>query len=574
MNKYLFKSLDNKIYVMNSQLQPLFQQAIQAFQSGNFIKAEEVLQYFLNIKPTELDALHLLAIVYASQNKHDAAINYYKRASELNSGDPSILNNWGSSLNAIDQHVEAILVFKKALEIDPLAPEFHYNLANTLCDLKRYEEALSFYEQSIQLDPYCFQAHHNYGKALYDLKRFSEALIYYDRALLINPVFLDCLTNKGVALNELKRYDEALVHFDQALSLKPDYAEAWSNKGVTLNELKRHDEALVHFDQALSLKPDYAEAWLNKAVVDLFLKKYQTGWKNYDWRLKTKGFQFNRQFENLKLWDGSECKNLLITNEQGIGDIIFYASLFKDVKDTVINVTISTDVKLISILLRSFPEITFLDKNLSIDASLYDAQIALGSLPVVMNMNPNMASRKTAYLFDNEVTTKKIKNNLNSKKLLKCGVAWKSYNQNIGKNKSIQLSDLNDIFQVSGYEFINLQYGDTHQELKDYKQNYGLELTTIKGVDLFNDIDGLLSIIQACDLIVTTSNVNAHLAGALGKKTLLLVPYSAGRIWYWHEEEKSSWYPNITIYSQDQNFEWNSAIEKVVRQLKRQFPVK
>ena len=559
---------------MNSQLQPLFQQAIQAFQSGNFIKAEEVLQYFLNIKPTELDALHLLAIVYASQNKHDAAINYYKRASELNSGDPSILNNWGSSLNAIDQHVEAILVFKKALEIDPLAPEFHYNLANTLCDLKRYEEALSFYEQSIQLDPYCFQAHHNYGKALYDLKRFSEALIYYDRALLINPVFLDCLTNKGVALNELKRYDEALVHFDQALSLKPDYAEAWSNKGVTLNELKRHDEALVHFDQALSLKPDYAEAWLNKAVVDLFLKKYQTGWKNYDWRLKTKGFQFNRQFENLKLWDGSECKNLLITNEQGIGDIIFYASLFKDVKDTVINVTISTDVKLISILLRSFPEITFLDKNLSIDASLYDAQIALGSLPVVMNMNPNMASRKTAYLFDNEVTTKKIKNNLNSKKLLKCGVAWKSYNQNIGKNKSIQLSDLNDIFQVSGYEFINLQYGDTHQELKDYKQNYGLELTTIKGVDLFNDIDGLLSIIQACDLIVTTSNVNAHLAGALGKKTLLLVPYSAGRIWYWHEEEKSSWYPNITIYSQDQNFEWNSAIEKVVRQLKRQFPVK
>ena len=130
------------------------------------------------------------------------------------------------------------------------------------------------------------------------------------------------------------------------------------------------------------------------------------------------------------------------------------------------------------------------------------------------------------------------------------------------------LSDLNEILQVDDYEFINLQYGDTQQEIDDLERNFGVKLTKIDGIDLFNDIDGLLSIIQTCDLIVTTSNVTAHLAGALGKKTFLIVPYSAGRIWYWHEEATSSWYPSITLYSQSRNFEWNDAIKDIATILK------
>ncbi len=242
----------------------------------------------MNVKPTELDALHLLAIVYASQNKHNTALEWYKKVLDIIPDDTSALSNYASSLNAIGQNEEAILIFKKALEIDPLVPEFHYNLANTLCDLKRYSEALSFYEQSISLDPHYFQAHHNYGKALYDLKRYSEALIYYDRALLINPVFLDCLINKGAALNELKRYDEAIIHYDQALSLNPHYAEAWYNKGNTLYELKRYDESIAHFDKALRLKPDYVEAWSNKGVTLNELKRYDESIAHFDKALSLK----------------------------------------------------------------------------------------------------------------------------------------------------------------------------------------------------------------------------------------------------------------------------------------------
>jgi hypothetical protein len=187
-----------------------------------------------------------------------------------------------------------------------------------------------------------------------------------------------------------------------------------------------------------------------------------------------------------------------------------------------------------------------------------------------MNMNPVMTDRKVPYIVANDTLTKSLKNYPCPTKKLKCGVAWKSNNQMMGKDKSILLSDLNDIFQVDDYEFINLQYGDTQKEIEDLEKYYGVKLKSIEGIDLFNNIDGLLSIIQTCDFVVTTSNVTAHLAGALGKATYLLVPYSVGRIWYWHEEAISSWYPSISLYSQGENFEWSGAIKEIAFRLKNE----
>jgi tetratricopeptide (TPR) repeat protein len=339
---------------------------------------------------------------------------------------------------------------------------------------------------------------------------------------------------------------------------------------VTLRELNRYEEAITHYDKALSLEPDYAMARTNKGLLNLFLKKYQVGWEDYDWRLKMSNNSSRISEIALPVWTGSFCNHLLILPEQGVGDIIFYASILTIVKNRVENITIYIDGRLLPILSRSFPDIIFIDDNATLDVSLYDAKISYGSLPMIVNMNPGMVGRRVPYIFVNEVLTSSLKNALSLNKQLKCGVAWKSNDNKLAKDKSILLSDLNDIFQVGGYEFINLQYGDTQEEIKNLENNYGSKLTTIDGIDLFNNIDGLLSIIETCDLVVTTSNVTAHLSGALGKTTFLLVPYSVGRIWYWHEEMTSSWYPNISLYSQDKNFKWSDAIKDIASRLKNE----
>ena len=75
-------------------------------------------------------------------------------------------------------------------------------------------------------------------------------------------------------------------------------------------------------------------------------------------------------------------------------------------------------------------------------------------------------------------------------------------------------------------------------------------------------MDGLASLIQSCDFVITTSNVTAHIAGALGKKTFVLV--NPSMLWYWHDEDQSSWYPSVNIFQKKEYKNWSVAINSLV----------
>lgn len=555
---------------MNPQIGFLLDRALESLRSSNLESAEIYLKQALRLQSSNPHVLRLLGVISALRRDYIDALKYLNTSLKNFPKNPLALSNLGNVYLELEEYSNALDAYDKSLKIDSKYEEAWSNKGNALYGLKRFDEALVHHDRALSLKPGYAEAWSNKGNVLNELKRFDEAIAHYDRALSLNPNYAEGWYNKGNALTELKQCEEAMAYFDNAISLKQDYHEAWLSKGAALQELKRYDEAIAHFDRALTLKPDYAQAALNKATLNLYLKKYQAGWENYDWRLKTKDFQVKMAIEDLEVWSGSQCKHLLVFAEQGVGDIIFYASLLGIIKNKVGNITVVTDRRLTPILSRSFPEITFIDSSAPLDVASYDAQIPFASLPVILDMAPDMVGRSVPYLVDNDEFTKILQHRTRSSKQLKCGVAWKSNNNKLGKNKSVLLSELKEILRLDGYEFINLQYGDTREEIIDLEENNSAKLTTIDGIDLFNDIDGLLSIIQTCDLIVTTSNITAHLAGALGKKTLLLVPYSTGRIWYWHEEEISSWYPSITLYSQDQNFEWNGAIRDIASKLKNE----
>ena len=108
--------------------------------------------------------------------------------------------------------------------------------------------------------------------------------------------------------------------------------------------------------------------------------------------------------------------------------------------------------------------------------------------------------------------------------------------------------------------------------MKLLEAEHKVRIKNFSEVDLFNDVDSLCSLVDACDFVVTISNINAHVAGALGKKTFLLVPFSKGRHWYWHEKtSRSLWYPSVEIFSQTQTGDWTKSIneikEKIVEEI-------
>jgi predicted O-linked N-acetylglucosamine transferase (SPINDLY family) len=273
---------------MNPQLQLMLQQAIEAFQGGNFERAATILQRLIQVDAKNLPALHILGLIRASQANYKEAVHLLGRAARIHPNDASIQYNLAKALSDIGSDKESIPHHKKAVELAPHNPEAWLNYGKTESNLGRHENALIHYDKALSLEPHFVQALSNKSATLRELRRFEEALACAEKALAISPDLAEAWSNKGIALKGLKRYDEAITCYDKSLSIRPDDSEVMTNKGAILYELGQYEDAIIAYDQAISLKPDYHESWTNKGVALNKLGRYDEALTSYDQALKLK----------------------------------------------------------------------------------------------------------------------------------------------------------------------------------------------------------------------------------------------------------------------------------------------
>ncbi|NBU26557.1 MAG: hypothetical protein EBS39_13295, partial [Gammaproteobacteria bacterium] len=378
---------------------------------------------------------------------------------------------------------------------------------------------------------------------------------------------------RGNALHHMHRCEEAVSSFGEAIRAKPDYAEAFNNRGVTLQELRRFDEASVDFAQAIRLKPGYEEPFANRGRMRLSLRQFAGGFDDYRHRWDETGHSSDRQRTTLPPCRPDALRGrLLLWAEQGIGDEVFFAGLLPELLKRAVSVTLTADKRLHALLARSFPQLRLLERAVAMRASIddgYDVQAPIGDLGYLLGMDEaSIAASRTVYLKADERRREEMRTKLaalgGGRRV--CGIAWRSANKKFSEAKSIDLVKLRPLLETPDTVFINLQYGAVDAELEALHERTGLRVHRIEGLDVREDIDGLTALIDACDTVVTASNVTAHLAGAIGKRTAVLVPYSKGRLWYWHEgEERSLWYPSLRLFCQEGPVDWSRPIEDCAR---------
>jgi ADP-heptose:LPS heptosyltransferase len=77
-------------------------------------------------------------------------------------------------------------------------------------------------------------------------------------------------------------------------------------------------------------------------------------------------------------------------------------------------------------------------------------------------------------------------------------------------------------------------------------------------------LDGLAALIAACDIVVTVSNTTAHLAAALGKPALVMLPNNDSLLWYWHRDSHTTpWYPSVRLFRRSDTGRWEDVIDAV-----------
>ena len=129
------------------------------------------------------------------------------------------------------------------------------------------------------------------------------------------------------------------------------------------------------------------------------------------------------------------------------------------------------------------------------------------------------------------------------------------------------------ILNLKEVTFYNIQYTDVKNEIEQLYENEGIKINNVEGLDAYNDINGLVNFINGCDFTITVSNTNAHLSAALGKPTYLMLPYEAGKFWYWENEINGTnlWYPSVIKFRQNLIGEWSHPVNNLKKYLSENY---
>ena len=510
----------------------------------------------------------------------------YREALDLAPGRPSLLNNLAAVLREQQRFDEALAVSDQLLAVAADEARSWTTRAAIHAARGEHPAAVDDLEQALRIDPHDTSLRLLLGIRLIESGDHDRAVDEMRAVVAAMPGDVHALSQLAHALVHAFQPEEAIRCSDQALAIDNGHADAWLNRANAKLLLARYNEALPDYTQAQRLAPHSPLAFWNEALCRLLLGDFERGWALYGWGWATGARGAQRPRFAAPTWDGRNLDgDLLVWGEQGIGDQILFCSMLEELQPRVRQLMVATAPRLLPLLRRSMPGVQLIPGE-AVDAQLpVAAQAAMGDLggflrkrvedfparrPPYLRADAARAATLRARLLDRETQP--------GKKWL-VGLSWRSRNDQYGALKSLDPGQLAPLLALPGVLGVDLQYGDTAAERRALRDERGIEIAHCDDIDNYHDLDGLAALIEACDVVVTVSNTTAHLAGALGKPTLVLLPHALGRIWYWQEKnglqqdgrqgENSLWYPECRLLRQRQAGDWSAVVAQAVAEAEK-----
>ena len=598
-----------------------FGTALAHQRGGRAADAERVCREILSVDPGHAQTLHLLGLIEHQRGRSDEAIEHIRMAIMRDGRDPAFHHNLGNILRALDRLAEAINCYERALALAPASVDTLYNLGNTYQDLGQPERAAAYFERALRLNPEAIELHNNLGTALQDLGRLDEAIGCYRKALALRPDLVESLDNLagalqaqgkldeaqacyeralalrpnrveshiglGVVLRAQGRLEDAVARYQQALALSPDNPDAHNNLGIALVDLGRRAEAITHHEQALALQPgraelhynlgsalqrhglyaealacygralalnpDYAKAHLNRSLALLLTGELDEGWQEYEWRFAVN--VYDRKFDR-PLWSGEPLAgaSILIHAEQGFGDTLQFVRYIPAVAERGGRVVLEVPASLVRLArtVAGASEVVAAGDPLP----TFDCHCPLLSLPRVFKTNLATIPNAVPYLRVPAEASAGWAERIPTTSGLRVGVVWAG--TTVG---AIDLRLLQPLWEVDGVSWFSLQVGERSGDISS--------LGGVKIADLspwLADFAETAAAVCRLDLVISVDTSVAHLAGALGRPTWLLLRYPPE--WRWLlEREDSPWYPTARLFRQRKEGDWPCVAREVAAAL-------
>jgi tetratricopeptide (TPR) repeat protein len=567
---------------------------------GRFEAALDSFELAIAMVPGYADAHNNRGNVYIEMQRFDEALACYDTVVALGAASGETHFNRGRVLQGRDEEA-ALAAYGQAIGLDPRLAKAYNNRALILRRMKRLDEALRDYEMAISLQPDYQEAHIGAGNVLRDLKRHQDALACYDEALrhgerdaglldlrgmtlrelrrheealaaheealALDPALANAVQNRGNALRDLHRLDEALACFEHALRMEPDNPLAWVNQGAIQAAMGRYEDALASYGRALAIDPELAVAYWNRSLLHLEHGNFRDGWLDHEWRWKTPHFLNSPDIRDFDapLWLGREDiagKRILLYSEQGFGDVLQCARYVPLLAARGATVILETHGPLASLLARLDGVAEVVPRGQPLPAT--DWRCPMMSLPLAFGTELATIPAPARYLRADPAKVDAWREILGPAAKPRVGLVW-SGNPSHGNdgNRSLAFAQMTALLSER-FEFFTLQ-----RDVRPEDQALLTQDGRVRGFGhQLRDFSDTAALCELMDVVVTVDTSVAHLAGALGRPTWILLPAVAD--WRWLRERRDSpWYPSARLYRQARPGAWQDTLAAVNADLER-----
>jgi Flp pilus assembly protein TadD len=460
-----------------------------------------------------------LAVRHHQAGRLGEAQSLYRQVLAYQPDHPHALQLLGVVTHQLGQSDAAIDLLRRAIAIEPREARYHFNLANVFHDRRQVDDAIAAYREACRLDPQFTAAH----------RKLAVELLHSGRAR------------------------EAAVAFESVAKLEPHSAHAQNDLGVALVAAGLLDRSTTAFRAAIRLDPNHAEAHNGLGGNLLLQGDFELGWPEYEWRWRGQGATSTPPNFQQPQWRGEnvEGKTILLHADQGFGDSIQFVRYIPLVAAGGATILLQCPPELRR-LFQSVPGIheMFLPGQI---LRKFDFHCPLASLPLAFGTTIQSIPATVPYI------SAAARTDLPSG--FKVGIAWSGRPAHANDaNRSIPIKQFEPLSIVQNVALHSVQKdsppSDTAFELIDHSK----ELT---------DFADTASLIAALDLVISADTAVAHLAGAMGKPTWLLLPYSPDWRWLLNRDD-SPWYPTMRLFRQPVPGDWQSVIQRVADELPKQ----
>lgn len=393
----------------------------------------------------------------------------------------------------------------------------------------------------------------------------DTAIALIQRAVGQRPNFASAHYNLGLMHHQRSDYAEAAEAYGRAIAQNPHHADAMRDLATVSTELGRHDDALAYYTQAITSAPDNAKTMFMRSLHMLSCGDLKAGFEHYDSRFAVldKARAAFRP-EPPPYWAGESLynKRLLLWTEQGLGEELLSVGLIQRLPHLrTTSVAVECSQRLVPVLRRSCPEYEIFSwndheivaKRQASSQKAFDVQCPALNLAQYVELDGAPAASPDAFITPDPLALDRLRQKYaalaNGRKVV--GVSWHSAVSERGKKKSFPLAALAPILEEDNMFLVSLQYGDHSDEIAQVQNDLGTQLYVDPEVEQLGELDPVFAQIAAMDLIVTCSNSVAHMGGAVGVPTWVILPRGTGAPWFWFlERGDSPWYASVRLFRQ------------------------